>query len=215
MLPDDIPIQGPNGDSTTVGSGGLSSTGGSSNASQLVSISEESDGEPRPAGRASKDTPKVHKVPFLAFKTSKDKDKDKNNGLPLINAASDAKDGNSIVSKSAHKKEKFSNRVSSSSLLMTSGDSTDAIEKVSPSITRQKSSQNDLATTATNGVEGLSLQLLSNGGQSVNGDGLKALDSLNNSLDVTLESMDSSPDAPSQRTSIIGDVKSHMQVSQV
>lgn len=215
MLPDDIPIQGPNGDATAVGGGGLSSTGASSIAGQLVSISEESDGELRPVGRSSKETPKVHKVPFLAFKTSKDKDK--NNGQPPINAVSDAKDGNSIVSKVAHKKEKFSNRVSSSSLLAISGDSTDAIDKVSPSITRQRSSQSDLATTATNGVEGLSLQLLSNGGQSLigNGEGLKALDSLNNSLDVTLDSMDSSPDAPSQRTSIIGDVKSHMQVSQV
>lgn len=215
MLPDDIPIQGPNGDSSTAGGGGLSSTGASTIAGQLVSISEESDGEPRPVGRSSKDTTKVHKVPFLAFKTSKDKDK--NNGLPLMNAASDAKDGSSIVSKSAHKKEKFSNRVSSSSLLVASGDSTDAVDKVSPLITRQKSSQSDLATTATNGVEGLSLQLLSNGGQAMigNGEGLKTVDSLNNSLDGMLESMDSSPDAPSQRTSIIGDVKSHMQVSQV
>lgn len=211
MLPDDIPIQGPNCDSTTVGGSGLSSTG-TTIAGQLVSISEESDCEPRPVCRISKDTPKVHKVPFLAFKTSKDKDK--NNGLPVINAASD---GSSIVSKAAHKKEKFSNRVSSSSLLVTSGDSTDAVDKVSPSITRQKSSQSDLASTATNGVEGLSLQLLSNVGQSIigNGDGLKTIDSLNNGLDVTLESMDSSPDAPSQRTSIIGDIKSHMQVSQV
>lgn len=84
MLPDDIPIQGPNGESSTVGGGGSSSTGATSIAGQLVSISEESDGEPRPVGRASKDTPKVHKVPFLAFKTSKDKDK--NSGLPLSNA---------------------------------------------------------------------------------------------------------------------------------
>lgn len=98
-----------------------------------------------------------------------------------------------------------------------SGDSSDAVDKASPSITRQKSSQNDLNSTATNGVEGLSLQLLSNGGSSVigNGDGGKAIDTLNNSLDVTLDSMDSSPDVPSQRTSIIGDIKSHMQVSQV
>lgn len=229
---DDIPIQGPKDESNSSGgSGGVGNIGNSSGASigavtggLLVSISEESENDPQfghrnTGNRGSKDNPKVHKVPFPAFKKSKDKDKDgnsiggknsmsKNNGL-----ASNEKETSKIQH---NKKDKYASRGS----LPASGDSTDGLDKVSPMpIIKRKNSQIDLVASDNIGA-------LTNGSTTgINGDEkfIKIIESHANSIEAT-ESIESNPDALVtpllQRPSSInlGDLnKSHnsMQVSQV
>lgn len=134
MLLDDIPIQNADGS-------GPHSAGPASGAT-LVSISEESENDPQhpsshrtAANRSGKDTPKVHKVPFPAFKKSKDKEAaklaaNKSNGSVDTNDTSPsvamAKEMNSAT-KASHKKDKFANRGSIGISLQMSVDAGDGV----------------------------------------------------------------------------------------
>lgn len=142
MLADDIPIQGPNADSS-----GPHSAGPATGAA-LVSISEESENDPQhqassrnAANRSGKDTPKVHKGPFPAFKKSKDKEaakltSNKSNGsLDISDTSIVAIKETSSATKASHKKEKFANRGSIGISLQMSVDAGDgAADRASPGV---------------------------------------------------------------------------------
>lgn len=139
MLADDIPIQGPNADAS-----GPHSAGPASGAT-LVSISEESENDPQASnrnatsGRSGKDTPKVHKVPFPAFKKSKDKEAAKlaankiNGSLDVSDSSIVAPKETSNAIKASHKKDKFANRGSIGISLQMSVDAGDGVpDRASP-----------------------------------------------------------------------------------
>lgn len=140
LLADDIPIQGPNLDPAS----GLNSAGPVSTAA-LVSITEESEIDPQQqaslknsTSRTGKDTPKVHKVPFPAFKKSKDKltANKSNSSLDTSDttSASVVLKESSSTTKASHKKDKFANRGSIGISLQMSVDVGDgAADRASPS----------------------------------------------------------------------------------
>lgn len=133
MFPDDIPIQGPNADASGPNSAGAIAAGAA-----LVSISEESENDPHQqanrnsSNRSGKDTPRVHKVPFPAFKKSKDKlAATKSNGS--VDNSESAKEA-TVTKGAAHKKDRFANRGSIGISLQMSVDAGDIADRSSPGI---------------------------------------------------------------------------------
>ena len=189
-------------------------------------------GQRNSGSRGSKDTIKVHKVPFPAFKKSKDKDKDKesnkdgaaNMGVIKngnVNTEQQNISSNSSGGKSAfNKKDKFLNR---SSVQQISGESVDGgagsatgggilDNKVSPlPVLKRKSSNSIEMTTAGNNnaaVNEAVIQALTNG-----------IETMPDAVDTIVETNSdvSAVRTNSHRTSITIDIKpnGHMQVSQV
>lgn len=220
MFPDDIPIQGPNADAT----GGPNSAGPASGAT-LVSITEESENDPHHQGsnrgganRSGKDTPKVHKVPFPAFKKSKDKEAAKlaanksNGSIDISDTSSNTIKDSASATKASHKKDKFANRGSIGMSLQMSVDAGDgATDRASPGVVFKR--HLDFGTS-----DMVALQSFSNGSAeedpvktSAAGDsnGLKGSDTIMES------SADNFASDQSKRISVV-DMKMHsMQASHV
>lgn len=204
MLADDIPIQGPNADP----SGGPNSAGIIAAGAALVSISEETENDQlsnrNTSSRSSKDTPRVHKVPFPAFKKNKDKvAATKSNGT--VDNTEMAKEA--AASKGAsHKKDRFANRGSIGISLQLSVDATDHVDRSSPGVVFKRHPDADMVP----------LHSLSNG--TVDEEHTRTVgDHIISAGDTSMESSGADDFAAEQtkRISVV-DMKMHtMQMSQV